>query len=379
MPSFSFNQLPQHNIKVLQWKKPQLSFNYNDLSHQAHLKAFTIAKITKLDLLKDIKDSLLKAQKQGKSFESWKKEIKPTLAKKGWLGEVEVTSPKTGEVKTIKVDNARLRRIYNTNMRTANAQGRANAQYALKGDIYLRYIALNDGLARENHLAMQGVTLHRDDPFWINHYPPNGWNCRCVVRAYTKEECENNGWNINQKAPPSFAHKDWSYDLRGLDAQNQELEQIFKNKLKSYNNCPEIQQSLKQLQAQQKQALKNYSAIKELQEKALKGNADNEFIAISKTPKHIQSALKTNAKEIYLSGWTLRTHMHHKNVTEFDYSLLPFLLEDSNIYKIKESKENHIVYFSKFGSYYKAVLKVTENHKEIFLQSLTKSSRKNNI
>ena len=216
-------------------------------------------------------------------------------------------------------------------------------------------------------------------PFWINHYPPNGWNCRCVVRAYTKEECENNGWNINQKAPPSFAHKDWSYDLRGLDAQNQELEQIFKNKLKSYNNCPEIQQSLKQLQAQQKQALKNYSAIKELQEKALKGNADNEFIAISKTPKHIQSALKTNAKEIYLSGWTLRTHMHHKNVTEFDYSLLPFLLEDSNIYKIKESKENHIVYFSKFGSYYKAVLKVTENHKEIFLQSLTKSSRKNNI
>lgn len=82
MPSFSFNQPPQQNIKFLESKKPQLSFNYNDLSHQAHLKAFTIAKITKLDLLKDIKDSLLKAQKQGKSFESWKKEIKPTLAKK---------------------------------------------------------------------------------------------------------------------------------------------------------------------------------------------------------------------------------------------------------------------------------------------------------
>ena len=166
MVSFSFNLPPEKNIEFLKQKKPKLSFNYDEMMHEAHLRAFTIAKVTKLDLLSDIQDSLIKAQKEGKSFESWKKDIKPILAKKGWLGVVDVTNEKTGEVKTINVNNTRLKRIYNTNMRTANAQGRARAQYALEGDIYLRYVALQDGLTRPSHLRMNGITLHRDDPFW---------------------------------------------------------------------------------------------------------------------------------------------------------------------------------------------------------------------
>ena len=230
---FSFSLPPEQNIEFLQKKKPKLSFNYDEMSHEAHLKAFTIAKITKLDLLSDIQDSLIKAQKEGKSFEAWKKEIKPTLAKKGWLGEVEVTNDKTGEIKTINVNNTRLKRIYNTNMRTANAQGRARAQYALDGEIYLRYIALQDGLTRPSHLRMHGTTLHRDDPFWNTNYPPNGWNCRCVVRAYSKSECEKNGWNLTQKAPQDFAHKDWSYDKRGLD-KDKSLDSIMESKLKKF-------------------------------------------------------------------------------------------------------------------------------------------------
>ena len=77
-----------------------------------------------------------------KRFESWKKAIKPILAKKGWLGKVEVTNEKTGEIKTINVNNTRLKRIYNTNMRTANAQGRAKAQYALEGGDLLKVYCL---------------------------------------------------------------------------------------------------------------------------------------------------------------------------------------------------------------------------------------------
>lgn len=51
--------------------------------------------------MSEIQDSLIKAQSEGKSFEVWKKDIKPTLAQKGWLGKVEVTNEKTGEIKTI--------------------------------------------------------------------------------------------------------------------------------------------------------------------------------------------------------------------------------------------------------------------------------------
>ena len=249
MASFSFNLPPKQNIQFLQQKKPKLSFNYDEVMHEAHLKAFSIAKVTKLDLLSDIQDSLIKAQKEGKSFESWKKDIKPILAKKGWLGKVEVTNEKTGEIKTINVNNTRLKRIYNTNMRTANAQGRAKAQYALEGEIYLRYIALQDGLTRPSHLRMHGITLHRDDPFWERNYPPNGWNCRCVVRAYSKSECERQGFSISQTPPLPIASKDWSYDKRGLEKDNS-LNTILDSKLKKFakeNNKSAFVESLKNI------------------------------------------------------------------------------------------------------------------------------------
>lgn len=249
MVSFSFNLPPEQNIKFLQQKRPELSFNYDEVMHEAHLKAFTIAKVTKLDLLSDIQDSLIKAQKEGKSFESWEKDIKPTLAKKGWLGKVEVRNEKTGEIKTINVNNTRLKRIYNTNMRTANAQGRAKAQYALEGEIYLRYIALQDGLTRPSHLRMHGITLKREDKFWETNYPPNGWNCRCVVRAYSKEECERQGFSISQTPPLPIASKDWSYDKRGLEKDNS-LNTILDSKLKKFakdNNKRAFVDSLKKI------------------------------------------------------------------------------------------------------------------------------------
>ena len=376
MVSFSFNLPPEQNIKFLQQKKPKLSFNYDELMHEAHLKAFSIAKVTKLDLLSDIQDSLIKAQKEGKSFESWKKDIKPTLAKKGWLGKVEVTNEKTGEIITINVNNTRLKRIYNTNMRTANAQGRAKAQYALEGEIYLRYIALQDGLTRPSHLRMHGITLHRDDPFWERNYPPNGWNCRCVVRAYSKSECERQGFSISQTPPLPIASKDWSYDKRGLEKDNS-LDSILETKLEKFKKNPDKSVFVESLQATKEdisQVRKNYAAIKTLKQKALKGKADKEFIPIAKTTQTLKNLLKTKAKEIYLSGWTLRTHTHHTNVKELDYSLLPFLIRDTNVYKVKESGENHIVYFSRFGSYYRAVFKKTSND-EIFLQSLVKGNK----
>ena len=41
----------------------------------AHKRAFVVAKMTKADLLTDVRDSLQKALDEGKPFEEWKKEI----------------------------------------------------------------------------------------------------------------------------------------------------------------------------------------------------------------------------------------------------------------------------------------------------------------
>ncbi len=371
MVSFDFNLPPEENIKALKAKKPKLSFNYDEVMHEAHLKAFTIAKVTKLDLLSDIQDSLLKAQSEGKSFEVWKKEIKPTLAKKGWLGKVEVINDKTGESKIINVNNTRLKKIYNTNMRSANAQGRAKAQYALVGEIYLRYIALQDGLTRPSHLKMQGITLHRDDPFWSTNYPPNGWNCRCVVRAYSKEECEREGFSISQTPPLPIASKDWSYDKRGLEKDNS-LNTILDSKLKKFakdNNKSAFVESLKVTQENYKQAEKNYKNIKALQDGKLTK------MTLARLPQEIMQKLGAKSDELFLSYSTLQEHLkRHPEVSFLDYSLLPFLLQDANIIDIQETKEYHILLFSRFGKYYRVAIKTTKDKGENYLLSLVKRS-----
>lgn len=46
----------------------------------------------------------------------------------------------------------------------------------------LQYDALNDSRVRPSHLALDGVTRPIDDAFWLTHYPPMGYNCRCTVR-----------------------------------------------------------------------------------------------------------------------------------------------------------------------------------------------------
>lgn len=41
------------------------------------------------------------------------------------------------------------------------------------------YVTVGDDRVREEHAALDGVTLPKDDPFWQRFFPPNGWNCRC--------------------------------------------------------------------------------------------------------------------------------------------------------------------------------------------------------
>lgn len=45
----------------------------------------------------------------------------------------------------------------------------------------LQYRTAGDNLVREEHAALNGVTLPADDPFWDKYYPPNGWGCRCTA------------------------------------------------------------------------------------------------------------------------------------------------------------------------------------------------------
>ena len=223
---FDFYAEPTKVVEYLRQKRPEVHFDYDEIMHGAHHRAFTVAKITKLDLLSDVQESLVYAAENGLGFEEWKKSLLPTLAKKGWLGNVDTKDPKTGEIKQIYVGSRRLKNIYNTNMRVAYAVGAY--EEAMSSDAqFLRYTAVLDSKTRASHRALHGVILPKDHPFWDTHYPPNAWNCRCKARAYTKQELKSRGWSITENIPSVEPHPDWAYNVGKTD----NLDAVFADKV----------------------------------------------------------------------------------------------------------------------------------------------------
>ena len=58
------------------------------------------------------------------------------------------------------------------------------------------YDAVLDASTRPSHAAFDGQCFRADDPIWDTHYPPNGFNCRCRVRALTARQVEARGIEV---------------------------------------------------------------------------------------------------------------------------------------------------------------------------------------
>ena len=374
---FSFNTPPTDNVAFMMAKKPELHFDYDEIKFAAHQRAFTVAKITQIDLLAEIQASLENAFVEGQTYAEWSKELKPTLQKHGWLGNVTVTKLETGEPKEIFVGAKRLKTIFFTNARTAYHQSRARQQYE-DGNEFLRYVAIMDNRTRHEHAAMHGLILKKKDKFWETNYPPNGWNCRCRVDSYSQEDLDEFGWAESSPSKKlDIAEKDWAYDTRNLQGNSSDLQLIIKNKLEKYAKNEPAKKALKFLREQVKENRSMYERIKgfwnetkKLTQDEINGTKGKEYILIAFADERLQKELNTTAKAVRLSVETLATHFKHEDITPFDYALVRHLLVDKSTKIEKGNKDRHIVYFSKYGVNYRAVLKTTENHNEIYLQSL---------
>ncbi len=187
---------PQSVLDYMASKAPRVGFDTNDVWREEHAFAFTVAKVTDLAILRDVQESLVEARRSGKGFEAWKKDLRGVLETKGWAGKREVTDPVTGEVKTTNLTAPRrLRTIYETNTRTANAVETWNLAQETKAfsPFFLYRLGPSDQ-HRPDHVAMDGLILPVDDPFWDEWLPPNGWGCKCWLRQITRREAERLGY-----------------------------------------------------------------------------------------------------------------------------------------------------------------------------------------
>jgi len=181
--------IPKVALDYIKNKNLKVGFSYKDVWNEEHATAFTIAKAMQIDVLSDLHNAVIQAVEKGQSFESFKKNIKPTLQQKGWWGRKKMEDPLTGKtVDALQGSDRRLKTIYSTNMRFAYQE----AQYkrTMESDLhpYFRYCLGVSDKHRKEHENWNGIVLPKDDPWWDSHFPPKGWGCKCYTRAVTESQ-----------------------------------------------------------------------------------------------------------------------------------------------------------------------------------------------
>lgn len=199
-----FGMKPEAAIQYLESKGYKITWDWREMDAAAHARAFTVAKVARVDILQDIHQGLVKALKEGKTFEQFAKDITPTLQQKGWWGK-QIVVDGAGNAQVVQLGSIRrLRTIYDTNI--SSAYMAAKEQYYLSNPAlqlshpYVKYIAILDGRTRPTHRAMSGRIFRFDDPIWQTCKPKNGFGCRCNWTWVSGYEVEKDNLNVDSSA-----------------------------------------------------------------------------------------------------------------------------------------------------------------------------------
>ena len=203
MPQIRLKALPPEKaVEFFRQKGFKIGFDYRDVWQTEHQAAFTVAKAMQMDLLRDIREQLDAALELGLPFANFRDALMPNLVRRGWWGRAMMTDPKTGEAKEVQLGSTRrLKVIYDTNLRTAHAEGQWDRIQASKEALpYLMYDHTPSAYERKEHAAWDGMVLPADDPWWQSHYPVKAWGCKCRVVQMSKRQVDRMGAKIG-KAP----------------------------------------------------------------------------------------------------------------------------------------------------------------------------------
>lgn len=179
---------PEKAIAFFRQKGFVISWSWLDVWQDAQAQAFTVAGVMKMEVLQDIRYAVDGALAHGKTYADFEQGMISTLQRRGWWGKHAQVDPETGEMTGKGLTPWRLKTIYQTNLQTAYMAGRYKAfMENVQSRPYWQYTAIMDRRTRPSHAAMNGLVFRADDPIWNSFYPPNGFNCRCRVRALDGE------------------------------------------------------------------------------------------------------------------------------------------------------------------------------------------------
>ena len=177
--------------------------NFGALPDQLKQRAFTVAGIEQMDVLRRLRDATARLP-EGASWDEAKRDLAREI------------SPFIGSGDA-KADAAAAKRRADFMLRThgfqAYAVSRHQQQMSVSKDFpYWKYETVGDSRVRPGHAALDGKVLRADDPWWKTHYPPWDWGCRCIVVALDEEDAMELGVSRHYEMPTPERSDSYSFD-----------------------------------------------------------------------------------------------------------------------------------------------------------------------
>ncbi len=203
---------PARAVEYFQAKGYAITRNWHDLWQEAHARAFTVAGAMRLDILQDIRGELQRGLNGDITEREFVRNLRPRLEALGWWGKQVQVDEATDEARLAQTGSPwRLKTIFRTNLQSAYMAGRYRQMIDNVADRpYWQYVAVMDAKTRPAHAAMNGLVFRYDDPFWQHFYPPNGFNCRCTVRALSEANLRERGIAVSESG--QYLREAWAVE-----------------------------------------------------------------------------------------------------------------------------------------------------------------------
>lgn len=412
--SAAFGLPPEEAVKWFQQKGYNITWSWQDQWQEAHARAFTVAGVTKLEILDDIRNGLQDALKNGKTAEQFANELTPLLQRKGWWGRDAQVNKETGEITGKGLSSARLNLIYQQNLQTAFMAGRYQAmKAAVATHPFWQYVAVMDGRTRPAHAALHGRVFRHDDPVWNSIYPPNGFRCRCRVRPMTQRALEREDLQVTDSTPytrekvvPISPRHPERGTARVVEFKTPDMPQAFApDPGFSYNPGragfqPELDKYSPEVARQYVQGvltgpdfMRSYSRLQAAVEVRLAKEAKPDLAAVRNElrPRLVggqrypvavlddayRSLLGSKTRVVQLSDETLLKQLLNRTGQDIglrDYWRVQDVLQSAST--IIRDGATHLLFFKVAEKTYVAVVKATSDGQELFLQSFRLSDEK---
>ncbi|HND12312.1 MAG TPA: phage minor head protein [Pseudomonadota bacterium] len=211
-----FDLEPSEAVAAFEAKGYTLSWNWHEVWKVAHAKSFTVAKLARLDVRDDIRSAVHRSLADGETERWFVQRLTGLLQTKGWWGR-KIVVDADGQAEVVQEGSPRrLQTIFRTNLQTSYAAGRW-ARFADNAKMrpYLQYVAILDGRTRPSHARLHGRIWPINSPVWSVIAPPNGWNCRCALRALSADDVASLGLRVEE----NWSIVERPVSLRGLTDQ----------------------------------------------------------------------------------------------------------------------------------------------------------------